>query len=80
MVPELLSTKDRVFYHFGRCLPFDPPKNQKIKILKKKKNPGDIIILHLCTTKDDHKMYGSWDIEHDRPNVLSFWAICPFAP
>ena len=25
--------------------------------------PGDIIILHLCTTSDDHVMYGSWDME-----------------
>ena len=25
-------------------------------------------------------MYSSWDIEHDRPNVLSFWAICPLPP
>ena len=40
--------------------------------------PGDII-LHLCTTNDNQMMYGSWDIEHSRQNVLSFWAIfCPF--
>ena len=38
---------------------------QKINILKKwKKNCGEIIILHLCTTNDDHMMYGSWDMEH----------------
>ena len=56
----------------------------KIKILKKKKMkqmPGDIIILHRCTIKDNHMMCGSWDTECDGQNVLSFWTIsCPFAP
>ena len=47
---------------------------QKIKILKKQKKPGDIIILHLCTANVDHMMYGSWDIKCDRQNFLSFWA------
>ena len=56
--------------------------NQKIKILKKwKKKPGDIIILHLCTTNDDHVMYGSWYIKWNRQNFLSFWDIvCSFTP
>ena len=41
----------------------------KIKISKKwrKKTPGDIIILHLCTTNDDHDVwfprYGVWQTE-----------------
>ena len=52
----------------------------KIKILKKwNKKPGDMIILHFPTTNDDHMMYRSWDMEHDRHNFLSFWGIfCPF--
>ena len=37
--------------------------------------PGDIIILHLSSTNDNHMMYDSWDINHDRNNFLSFWAI-----
>ena len=41
----------------------------------KKKTPGDIITLHLHTTNDDHMMYGSWDMGHDRHNFLSFWTI-----
>ena len=54
----------------------------KIKILKKwKKNSEDIIILHKCTINDNHMMYVSWDMERDRHNFLSFWAIfCPFTP
>ena len=42
---------------------------------------ADTIILHLCTTKDDHMMYGSLDIKHDRQNFLSSQAIfCPPPP
>ena len=55
--------------------PFSPLTTQKIKILKLKKTPGDIIILHICTTNDNHMMYGSWDMEHNRQIFLSFWAI-----
>ena len=46
-----------------------------------KKTPGDDIILLLCTTNDNHMMYGSWDMMCDEQNFLSFWAIvCPFTP
>ena len=53
---------------------------QKINIFKKmkkkkKKNCGEIIILHLCTTNDDHMMYGSWDMEHKIQIFLSFSTI-----
>ena len=27
-----------------------------------KKEPGDIIILHMCTKNYDQMMYGSWDV------------------
>ena len=64
--------------------PFTPQTTQKIKLLKKnnnKKLPGDIIILHMCTLNDNHMMYGYWDIECDRQNILPFWTIfCPFTP
>ena len=60
--------------------PFNPLINWKIKILKKwKKTPGDIIILYICTINNNHMIYGSWDMERDRQNFLSFWTIfCPF--
>ena len=48
-------------------------KNQNFE--KMKKIPGDIITLHLCTTNDNHMMYASRDMEHDRQNFLSFRAI-----
>ena len=51
---------ERGFYHFGPFLPFDPPNNPKNQNFEKmRKTPGDIIILHLCTTNDHHMMYGS---------------------
>ena len=61
---------------------FTPLKTQKIKSLNKlKKTPGDIIILHRCSINENHMMYGSWDMEHDRQNFLSFWTLfCPFTP
>ena len=74
MVPEILSTTDRIFCHFGpffALLTPKKPKNQNFE--KTKKTPGDIIILHRCTINDDHMMYGSWDTEGDRQNVLSFY-------
>ena len=30
--------------------------------MKKKKPPGDIIILHMCTKNSNQIMYGSWDM------------------
>ena len=62
-------------------MPFDPPNNVKNQNEKKwkKKKPGDIIILHLHTTNDDHMTYGSWYMEHNRQNFLSSWAaFCSF--
>ena len=47
----------------------------------KKKVLRDIINLHMCTINDNHMMYGSWDMEHDRQNFLSFWTVfCPIVP
>ena len=70
-----------IFVIMGHFLPFQPPLTiQKIKILKLKKTPGDIIILHICTINGNHMMYGSWDMECDRQNVLSFGQIFALLP
>ena len=53
-------------------------KNQNFDKMKKK--PGDILILRLCNTNDDHIMYGSWDMKHHRQNFLLFWPFLPFYP
>ena len=47
-------------------LPFQPPDNPENQNFKIKRNTGDIIILHIWTINDNHMMYGSWDMEHDR--------------
>ena len=55
-------------------LPFTPRLTLKIKIWKKvkKKTPGYIILLHMCTMSEGHMMDGSWDMECDRHNFFSF--------
>ena len=65
----------------GHFCPFTLLKTVKKKFEKMKKIAGDIIILHMCTKNHNHMMYNSWDMEWDRQNFLSFWAIfCPFTP
>ena len=43
--------------HFLLFYPLKNPKNQNFD--KMKKTPGDIIILHMCTTNDNHMMHSS---------------------
>ena len=45
-----------------------------MKFWKTEKKPTDII-LHLCSTNDNHMMHGSWDTECNKQIFLSFWAI-----
>ena len=80
MVSEIWSVNGKAFVILGHFLPFDPPNNPKNQNFEKlTKTSGDIIIFHLCTTNDDHMMYGNWDIKHDKQNFWSFWTIfCPF--
>ena len=72
---------DRIFCHFGLLFAFLPPKNLKNQNFEKmKKIPGDIIILYMYTINDNHIIYGSWDMEHERQNFLSFWMIFALLP
>ena len=59
----------------GHFLPSDPLNNPKF--WKNKITPGDIIILHLCTTNVDHTVSGSWDIKHDRTFCYFGPFLCP---
>ena len=79
MVLEISRAMDRIFCHFGPFLPFYPPPcptpltTWKIKTLKKKKKtPGDIIILHICTKNHDHLLYCSLDMAWNRCNCCFF--------
>ena len=56
------------FLILGHFLPSQPLTTRKIKILKLKKTLGDIIILHIYTINNNHMIYSSWDMEHDRQN------------
>ena len=89
MVPEIWSVTDRIFCQFGPffvllppffvLLPFNNPENQDFENMKYM--PGDIIILYMCTINANHMMYGSWYMECDEQNFLSFWTVfCPFTP
>ena len=74
MVSEMKRATDIIFCHFGPFFPFyTPNKSKNQNFAKMKKTPGDIIILHTYTLNDNHIMYGSWDIEYDRWNFLSFY-------
>ena len=69
MLPEIRSATD---IHFGSFFPLLLPlRPRKLKLWKNGNTPGDIILLHMCTKNKD--------MECDRQNCLSFWAIfCPF--
>ena len=41
---------------------------------------GDIIILHMCTINDNHMVYTSWNIEHDRQIFVILDRFLPFYP
>ena len=65
--------------HFLLFYPSNNPQNQSLERMKK--NPGDIITWHTRTINKNHMMFGSWDMEQDKQNFLSFWNIfCPFTP
>ena len=81
MVPEICSTTDRIFGHFGLFLPFYPTNNsKKSKFWKMKKTPGHII-LHMCKLIAKYDIHNSWDMEGNQQNFLSFWTIfCSWTP
>ena len=84
-VPEIQRVTDVIFiFHFGLFFvlyPSNNPKNQNLKKKKKrKKTPGDIIVLHMCTKKYDHMMYVSWDMVRDRQTEGKKWHIEVGAP
>ena len=49
--------------------------------MKKRKKHLEMSPLFTCTNNHDNMTYASWDMECNRHNFLSFWAIfCPFFP
>ena len=83
--PEKRSATNRSFCYFGLffCPPPPPfpmdPENQNFENIKIMS--GDIIILHICNINNNHMIYGSWDMDCEKQNFLSFWIVfCPFTP
>ena len=69
MIPEIWSTADIIFCFgpfFALLHPPNKPENQNFE--KRKKTPGDIIILPKCTINDNHTIYGSWNMKCTRQN------------
>ena len=79
--PEIWNETDS-FVILGHFLSFYTPNNLENQNFEKlKKGSRDAIIVHMYTINDNHMMYASWDMECNRHNFLSFWAIfCPFIP
>ena len=58
MDPKKQGATDRFLSFWAIFWSFSHLTTHKIKILKLKKTPGDII-LHICTINDNHMIYGS---------------------
>ena len=82
MVPDIWSmTQSFLSWQTIFCIftTLTTRENQNFEIMKK--TPWDIIILHMCNINENHRTYGSWDMEPNRHYTLSIEAIfCPFTP
>ena len=66
MVPQIWSTTDIIFCHYGLFFALLPTNNTKNQNFEKMKTSADIIILHMYTINDNYMTYGcSWDIKCD---------------
>ena len=71
-----------LLFSFWAVFALLPPNFCLFTQKKRKKTPGDIIILHKCTKNHDHMLQCSWDMACDGRNCyFSFWAIfCSITP
>ena len=60
--------------HFLLFYPTIDPRNENLE--KMYKNPGDIILLHMCNINEDHMMYGSCDIKAWWTEFLVILHLC----
>ena len=80
---DMKRDRQNFFFILGHFFPFYPTNNLKNQNREKmKKTPGDIIILHLRTRNDDHMLYCSWDMAHNKIKFLFFTLgyFFPFTP
>ena len=61
----------------GHFLPFYHPSNDTKNQNFEEKKCLEILSfpIYMFTINDNHMMYDSWDMERNRQNFLSFWAI-----
>ena len=76
MVPEIWNTTDIFFLSsWAIFCHFTPLTAWKMKILKMKTKPGDIIILNKGTKNSDHRLYCSWDMASDGCNCYFHFGL-----
>ena len=69
------------FFFLVHFLTFSPTKNIKNQNFEKMKQAHeDIIILHMHTINENHKMYGSCDMKWDRQNLFILGHFVIFCP
>ena len=71
-----------IILNLDHFLPFYSPNNPvNHNFDKMEKAARDFIFLYMFTINENHKMYVSLDMKHDKETLLLFWAIfCPFTP
>ena len=75
------ALQTNLFVILDYFLPFYPPMDpENLNFEKMKKPSEDIIILQICTINDSHMMYGSYNMECNRQNFLSFCTIFALLP
>ena len=74
-----IKCKGQSFFSFwANFCPLTLLKTQAIKILKKKqKTPPDVIILHMCTTNDNHDV---WFLKYQAQKSQFFVILGYFLP
>ena len=79
MVPEVDWVKQHYFWSFWTIFcPFNPLTTSKF--WNNEKNTWRIIILHMSTIKNNHTMYGSWDMRCDREFFVILDQFLSFYP
>ena len=74
MAPEIWNVTDIIFCHFVIFCTFTPLTTHKIKNFENMKiNAQRYYHFTQGTINENHMIYDSWDMEHDRQYFLSFW-------
>ena len=72
--PWLYRAKHTEIGNFRSLFALLPPKDPKNQDFKKWGNLLEISF-YTCTKNHNHMIYGSWDMECNRQNVLSLWIV-----